>query len=224
MSNSEWEVPDEPTDLFSIPYTLSETPNICRALDQRLTAEYGPDEIVAGHLALDESGLIIDVRVYVHGDLEGTATETPYGDGKEAWDDMMAWLESLGTNRTLTFFRRPHVATHIPMRPMPPDLNVFDACLNLQDEYGLDYLGHLITDGTRHANVIANTPENIAEAQALNTSLGHDHSHIEHIDGVDDIDQLLRAIEAGLERTQPDNPFDLPDTNERPDVPPAFYN
>jgi hypothetical protein len=137
------------SDLLGFIYGgVDETPELGRRLDAHVTEEYGTEAVVSGHLAFAEDGTIIGYRVYVHAEKD-TEPTMPHNDGKEAWEDFTAWMSSLGSTDTMTFYRRPHSFDGPPM-PGPADVFLFDACSSLCPQYGLTYNGHIITNGTKH--------------------------------------------------------------------------
>ena len=142
------------SDLFGISYAeISDTPQVCEALDEYITEMFGSETLVMGMLAFDNDQSLVDLRVYLQGTVSQTTYgledgETPHGDGEEAWDDFAQWMNGLGAIHAFSFERRPHWIGH--SNPVQASNEIVDKHLNRCPTIGLVYHGHLITTGEHH--------------------------------------------------------------------------
>lgn len=138
--------------LFEFVYdSIDRTPLLGEALNDYLTEEHGPDAFVGGYVAFGDDHRVLDVRPYIvigNGDLS-----LPHGDGRAAWDDFVAWMDSIGSHHAITFARR-RLVDGDNIEPLPADVNIYDNVTNRSPEAGIVYLGHLITNGESHGLLI----------------------------------------------------------------------
>ena len=124
---------------------MSRTKDLGERIHDWVLAEYG-DVMAFGILAFDDNKTLVGLRVEGYGALSDD--EAPITND-EGWDGASAWVKSLGVKHLFTFVHRQSDFGHDAM-PGRWDSEMSEATHAVARKDGLNFQGHIITDGTNH--------------------------------------------------------------------------